>query len=109
MQRKCPGVDSRNTLSVSITSTTSVPTGKWTHIAVQIIPPFITLFINGKIAATDTISGTPQSDNSYPLIIGRYNYTNIEGYLKDLRITKGVTRYIGPFTPRKEFLPYNKL
>jgi len=85
----------------AITSTTvTVPLNTWTHLAAVKLGSNITLYQNG----VSVVSGiTPSiSDYSIQLVIGQYSNPVSgpawNGYLDELRITKGVARYTTNFT-----------
>jgi hypothetical protein len=73
----------------------------WTHIALCRASGSTRLFLNG------TQSGSTYTDsNNYlvsPIMIGEFNDGtgggNFNGYIDDLRITKGYARYTANFTP----------
>jgi len=56
------------------------------------------LFVDGIICASGTNSSNIAANN---LVVGGYESTNFlyDGYIDDLRITKGVARYTANFTP----------
>ena len=94
-------VDGGDRISGSTLSATT-----WYHIAVSRSGSSTKLFVNG------TQSGSTYTDsNNYiqtPVIIGVFpiNLTSyFNGYLDDLRITKGVARYTAAFTPPSAQLP----
>jgi hypothetical protein len=77
----------------------SVTTGTWYHVAASRSGSSIRLFLNGTLANTVTSSAS-LVNNSDAWTIGATvggNYLN--GYIDDLRITKGVARYTSTFTP----------
>lgn len=84
--------------------------GQWTHIAVCRSGSTLALYVNGVSAATGTKSGTIGGTNStsgsacisWP---SGGEYWN--GYLQDVRITNGVARYTGAFTPPTTLFPTN--
>lgn len=92
-----------------ITGTTTLSTGIWYHIALSRSGTNTKLFLNGAQ------EGSPYTDsNSYivganrPVIAGNgYTLGNapLNGYIDDLRITKGVARYVGNFTPPVARMP----
>jgi hypothetical protein len=97
-----------NGANQSASSSTVLSTGAWHHIAVQVLSNQIMLFADGVLESTTAISGTPQSSTSYDLVIGTghsgtLQYT-LTGYVKDLRITKGIARYTQNFT--LNYLPF---
>jgi hypothetical protein len=82
----------------------SLSSGQWYHIAVSRGSGSTRLFVNG------TQSGSTYADtNNYttaPLGVGTYwesgapvTTNTLNGYIDDLRITKGVARYTANFTP----------
>lgn len=83
---------------------TSIPVMTWTHIAVTRSSNSIRAFVNG-IQAGSTISNsdTFTEGGTRSLWIGGLNDATyrfwLNGYINDLRITKGVARYIANFTP----------
>lgn len=85
-----------------VAGTTNVRTSAtWTHIAVSRVGNNTRLFINGtQEGSTYTSSYTISSGNSVHIGGGFYSPTtnNINGYLRDIRITKGVGRYASNFS-----------
>jgi hypothetical protein len=89
----------------------ALSTGVWYHIAVSRASGSTRLFING------TQSGSTYADsNNYttpsPLGIGTYwnggspvTTNTLNGYVDDLRITKGIARYTANFTPPTQAFP----
>jgi hypothetical protein len=88
-----------------LTSTNELTTSAWNHIALTKSGTTIRLFVNGVQGASATVSGTPQSSTSQPLAIGQNYGRSLDGYVDDLRITKGVARYTANFTPTTEPFP----
>jgi len=97
-----PGVDGSCTAVVLGTffgsSTAVLTVGTWHHIALVRESGTCTLYVDGTSVASTTESGSIDGQN---LAIGGYYDTNFlyDGYLDDLRITKGVARYTANFTP----------
>jgi hypothetical protein len=83
----------------SVTTTATVSSGVWTHLAMTHNNGTIRIFINGVLSASGTKVSTPQSSNSYPLSIGKVGGSSFNGYIDDLRITSGTARYTANFTP----------
>ena len=81
-------------------STTSPTPNTWYHVAISRLGTTSTLFINGVAEATNS-----QPINSGTLLeigfisINTPNQFRLNGYIDDLRITKGVARYTANFTP----------
>jgi hypothetical protein len=74
----------------------------WTHIAVSRSGSTLRLFFNGTQAASVTNTTNFTGDSANPVFFGR-RYTNqalynLNGYIDDLRITKGFARYTANFT-----------
>jgi hypothetical protein len=86
--------------SAQITSATLVTANTWTHIAVSRTSGTTRLFVNG------TVQGTTYTDaNVYaarPVAIGVNAIANnayTTGYIDEVRISRGVSRYTTTFTP----------
>lgn len=88
-----------------LTTTTTVPQNRWSHIAITRVAGTIRLFINGVVEATAAFSGDVNAGGSPAIGGGRSTAgSGITGYyltgnINDLRITKGVSRYTGSFIP----------
>ena len=72
--------------------------GAWHHVACTRSSGLVRLFLDGTVVSSSTISGTCTSAN--PLRVGYNQRDNVfvNGYIDDLRITKGVARYTANFT-----------
>lgn len=85
-----------------INTTGSLVASTWTHVAMSRSETTGYAFINGVLAGTITSLNTPAA-SSQTLRIGRWDYNagneDFNGYIDDLRITKGVARYTANFTP----------
>jgi hypothetical protein len=89
---------------VTMTSgTTSISANTWTHIAlVRSSETSTTFYVNGVSVSTYTTNWT--ADEDCPLTIGCFNINGgslsnyWQGYIDDLRITKGYARYTSNFT-----------
>ena len=89
------------------TTNTGLTNGTWHHIAVVRSGSTLTTYVDGTSRGTDTIS-LAMSPTSADVEIGQGIYTSAypyEGYLDDLRITKGVARYTANFTPPTSAFP----
>ena len=80
----------------------TVPANTWTHIALVRVGNTFTGYINGTSVGTATSSNNftntvVQIGSSNNVTSSSLNYFN--GYIDDLRVTKGVARYTGNFTP----------
>jgi hypothetical protein len=89
----------------NIISTTPPSTGVWTHFALSYDGTTTRLFYNGTSQATSTTA--LQSQTLVSWYIGqRYDATRpFNGYIDDLRITKGYARYTANFTPPTAAFP----
>jgi len=79
-------------------------TNTWAHVAVSRNGGTLRSFLNGNIVGTNATLGTSAINNgltTYPNTIGSLgiNVFGLNGYIDDLRITKGVARYTANFTP----------
>ena len=82
-----------------VTSSSTVNTYEWSHIAVTKNSSGITIWTNGVPDTTTAIVGTPQSSNAANLSIGAYNNIRPTGYISNIRIVNGETVYTTSFSP----------
>ena len=80
-------------------TTPSVDT--WYHLAFVRNGNDWSLYLNGTAENTRTVSGSITSSSLGALELGRRYLANqyVDGYIDDLRITKGLARYTSNFTP----------
>jgi len=87
-------------------STTRITTGTWYHVAVTRESGTVRMFVNGT--QVGSASNTASLSSSLPLALG-IQYTtltnDLDGYLSDVRFTKGVARYTANFTPPDTVFP----
>ena len=92
----------------------SIPIAQWVHIALTRANGFMRAFVNGsQIGSTTTVTlnYAPVSGTNRMLVGlqtgggGANQYYRFPGYMDDLRVTKGVARYIANFTPPQQALP----
>ena len=79
----------------------TVSTGAWNHVAVTRSGTTVNLFLNGTAVTTAATSSQNFSAASY--VIGGDQVggtTALNGFIDDLRITKGYARYTANFTPQ---------
>jgi hypothetical protein len=90
-----------------LVSTTSVSNGVWYYIAVTRSGSTFRLFVNGTLEASTTSSASIDNNIAKRLSIGRSGYgdSGLNGYVDDLRITKGYARYTATFTPPTAAFP----
>lgn len=92
----------------TISRAATLPLNTWMHIAASKSGSTIRLFKDGVQQGANG-SFTSMYSGTSPLYVGRFaDYTNIshdlQGYMNDVRITKGVARYTANFTPPNSFL-----
>jgi len=88
-----------------INGTIPAATGDWVHVALTRSGTAMKLFVNGtQSGSTATVSTAFTAGSTYGCTVGRYQGGNghFDGYMDDLRITKGVARYTANFTPPTE-------
>ena len=95
-------VEFRNGDSPVITKNTATPitTGEWHHVAAVRSSGVLKLFLDGtQVGSDSSFTANITRNNTYGLSVGAYTLSNgsssdyFNGYLDDLRITKGVARY----------------
>jgi hypothetical protein len=76
-------------------------TGTWYHVALVRFGNSITIYRNGTSVATGTLSGALTNPASGISIGGTSvnSAASMNGYIQDLRVTKGYARYTAAFTP----------
>ena len=82
------------------TPTFTVPTNQWTHVCAERYGDLVTLYINGIAINYSTSPGSVYNNTNDPLRIGALNAaldSPLDGYLKDIRVYKGVAKYKGGF------------
>lgn len=82
----------------NITSVTTLTTNTWTHFAITKSGTTLRMFINGTLEATVTSANT--TFPSFTCSLGNRGNGDLpyNGYIDDLRITKGIARYTSSFT-----------
>lgn len=93
-----------NGAGIYVTGVTALSTGVWYHVAFTLSGTTIRLFLNGVQDQSASVSGTPQTDGSTTLSIAESNFN---GWIDEVRITKGVARYTTNFTPPSSPFPDN--
>ena len=81
-----------------ILGNTAVSLNTWTHIAVTRSGTSLRLFVNGIVDGNVTNSQN-FTDTNITIGKGVWGSSEFEGYLDDLRITKGYARYTSNFSP----------
>ena len=80
------------------------PLNEWAHIALVRSGTTLRSFLNGSVVGTNASLGSAAINDgipTYPNTIGSFatNTNGFNGYIDDVRITKGVARYTANFTP----------
>jgi len=92
-----------------VISSSSILANTWYHLAICRSGSSTRMFLNGtQTGLTYTDSGSYTVGTNRPIIGGSGNSPgsfNFPGYIDDLRITRGVARYISNFTPPQVALP----
>jgi hypothetical protein len=86
----------------TITTTTGIAATTWTHIAIVRSGTTVKIYINGTDGGGSGTVGNSGTVTTELLVVGanRYDYSNtLNGYMDDVRITKGYARYTASFTP----------
>ena len=69
----------------------------WVHVAACRSSGTLRLFVNGALAGSGASTQTPASNTWY--VGSDQSNEQFDGYIDDLRVTKGVARYTAAFTP----------
>jgi len=99
--------DSNTQQEIAATSS-SINLNQWSHVAVVRESSTVTIYVNGVGLGTGSIGTSTIYNSTFNLNIGTTgngDYGNWNGYIDDLRITKGVARYTANFTPPTDTFP----
>lgn len=91
-----------NSLTVNITGATTASTGTWYHLVGQRSGDNYTLGLDGAADGTATASGNLHTGTTDVHRIGISSdgiSADFNGWIDEIRMTKGVARYTFPFTP----------
>ena len=93
--------------TITLTSNTTITAGVWHHIALVADGTTLKHFLNGT--QIGTINATLSNESPMRVVVGANSWNSpdrhFNGYIDDLRITKGVARYTANFTPPTAELP----
>jgi len=93
--------------TTGFTSTAALQIGNWSHVALADDGTTARLFINGVLQATRAT--WLKADSATALRIGG-GYASgdreFDGYMDDIRVTKGIARYTANFTPPAQAFPH---
>lgn len=90
-----------------VETTANTPLQQWVHVAASRSGTTTRLFIDGTVVA-NTTSDTNNYSGSNVIFIGGTGTSgthSYNGYMDDIRVTKGVARYTANFTPPAEEMP----
>ena len=98
-----PGIFAKSSSTIiNISSGAAIPLTTWTHVAWVRSGNRWSVFVDGTERLLQaSASGTPYNSTA-PFVVGRHTFGNeypFNGYIDELRITKGVARYTANFTP----------
>jgi hypothetical protein len=86
-------------------TSSSISTSTWYHLAVSRSGTSTKLFVNG-VQGGSTYTDSTNYVSTTPSFIGAlFDGSSLNGYIDDLRITKGYARYTATFTPPTAALP----
>lgn len=97
--------------TVQITSNgPAIAANTWSHVGFTYTSSGIRLFSNGLLTSATAITGTPSTSTTESIFIGIEGRTGgselyYNGYIDDLRISKGLARYRYNFTPPTRAFP----
>jgi hypothetical protein len=96
-----------NTGSPILTSVTSVVDNTWYHLAIVRFGSTFTLYVNGVSESTNNSTASIDSAGlNWTVGVGSIaNGDYLNGYIDNLRVTKGIARYTSNFTPPAYELP----
>ena len=81
-----------------VTSSVTATLNTWTHIAATLSGTTLRLFLNGALAATHTLVGTPTVFTSYNLVIGSSVGVTPNAKVTDVRMVRGSALYTAAFS-----------
>jgi hypothetical protein len=94
-------------------SHTAWSTDTWYHVAMSRSGDTLRVFVDGQIIGTQDVAGVSIPTTSYDIQIGKGHYGAgdgtdyyLDGYMDELRISKGIARWTTNFTP--EIGPYTE-
>jgi hypothetical protein len=93
---------------VQLRTVNTISSGVFSHLAATREGTTYRLFIDGVLEQTLTTASVPNNPSSAVLQIGRYQVSptlEANGWMDELRITKGVARYTANFTPPTAAFP----
>jgi hypothetical protein len=101
-------VNNISSTAATMAGTTTLSTGVWYHVAVTRSGTTFRLFLNGTQEASTTSSASIDGGVATTTYVGSDSSlasTFFNGYMQDLRLTKGYARYTANFTPPTAAFP----
>lgn len=90
------------TPAVDITASSAIGTG-WNHVAIVRYGNTVTMYLDGSSVGSVTVTGWTINSAGLGVVIGRgfpsYNNYYYNGWIDELRISKGLARWTNNFTP----------
>jgi hypothetical protein len=90
---------------ISAVPCSSILNGAWNHIAITRSSSSLRLFFNGVLQGASPYTDSTNYNGTGVLAIGTGANGDFNGYIDDLRITKGIARYTANFTPPTAAFP----
>ena len=93
--------------NTNISGTCTLGLNTWTHVAADYDGTTLRVYASGSVVASGSLSGALYA-TTQELAIGNDNHTDSgpwNGYIDEMRVTKGVARYAGGFTPPTAAFP----
>ena len=99
--------NSNQTANLKSTSATPIIDGNWHHVAIVRYSGTMNFYFDGVVQGSGTADSTNYSGTAGTLRIGGSGgyISDLNGYIQDLRITKGYARYTTGFTPPTAAFP----
>ena len=94
----------RRNIGADLTVTYTLPSTQWFHLAFCRSGSTMRIFVNGTQVGSGSVTTNYAASTFY---ISYPNSTSLNGYIDDLRITKGYARYTSNFTPPTAAFPNN--
>lgn len=93
----------------SVDSSGALTANTWYHLAFVRNGGVLSLYLNGVLQSSASANFAPNTLTAgWSLFVGRFADSSpryVNGYIDDLRITKGIARYTASFTPPAEAFP----
>jgi hypothetical protein len=90
-------------------SAAAVSQGVWHHVALVRYGNTLTTYVDGVAGTPADCTGISFGDSGFTVQLGGVNNAPydapLNGYIDEFRVTKGVARYTGSFTPPTQAFP----